>query len=56
MDEKEYKIFIPVRVDGKQGVKELKIKAKSVTEAHLAGVAFLNATLENIKYPNDEEQ
>jgi hypothetical protein len=52
---KEYKIFIPISIDGEKSVKELSVIANSVTEAHLAGVAWVKESIKLIEYPSKDE-
>ena len=49
---KAYTVMIPIAIDGKERyIKELKVKANSVYEAHLAGVAMIEKMLEDFTYP-----
>ncbi len=46
---KDYKVYIPVVVDGKRKVKKLIVKGSSVTEAYLKGVAIINEVLSSFE-------
>lgn len=51
---KEYKVYIPLSIDGETQMKMLKVNANNMTEAYLTGLAWVKGTIELLEYPNDE--
>lgn len=55
MRKKDYKIRVPLNIDGKQQMKTLIVQGRNTTEAYLAGVAWLKMHIEELEYPSEED-
>ncbi len=51
---KKYKVYVPLSIDGETQMKMLRVNANSMTEAYLAGLAWVKKSIELLEYPNDE--
>lgn len=52
---KDYKVRIPLVIDGKEQIKTLIVQGRNTTEAYLAGVAWFKQHIIALQYPESEE-
>ncbi|MDC7250324.1 MAG: hypothetical protein PQJ49_10445 [Sphaerochaetaceae bacterium] len=51
---KDYRVYIPIEIDGLNATKVLTVKASNMTEAYLAGKAWIERSIALLEYPNEE--